>query len=245
MENRIIGELLVKHLELFGRLAADDRDALLGVRGEVVSLERGDDVLKVRGPPSHSVVVIEGLLQRYRVNPDGQRQIHSIYIPSDAPCLEALPMDYMDSSLGALVPSKVGVVPRGEMFRIMDARPNVLTLIWRETLVQAAINREWLMRNSQPPPHTRLAHFLCEITSRARAAGLDHRGAFDLPLVDEDLGDALALSQRDLARTVKVLHATGAVRFQAGKVTVKDWRQLTDIAEFDDSYLHLPRRQAA
>jgi CRP-like cAMP-binding protein len=244
MSDRIIGDLLAKHLELFGRLSSADADALRGVRGEVIALQRGEDVLKDRGPPSHTVVVIEGLLQRYRINLDGQRQVHSIYIPSDAPCLEALPMDYMDSSLGALVPSKVGLVPRAEMFRIMDAHPNVLTLIWRETLVQAAINREWLMRNSQTPAHTRIAHFLCEVMVRCRAAGLNHGDTCDLPLMDEDFRDALALSALDVARTLKVLHATGAVRFEGGKVTVRDWGQLTDIAEFDDSYLHLPRRRS-
>ena len=77
----------------------------------------------------------------------------------------------MDNSLAAAAPSQVGIVPHSELFRVMDARPKVLALIWRETLVQGAIFREWLMRNSQMLAHAQMAHFFCEVMTRARAAG--------------------------------------------------------------------------
>ena len=63
--------------------------------------------------------------------------------------MEAIHIGVMDNNLGALTPSRVGLVPIPELHRIMDLRPNVLGLIWRETLVQAAILRAWLMRNSR------------------------------------------------------------------------------------------------
>src|SRR5829696_6672666 len=103
--------------------------------------------------------------------PSGRPADPSFYLPTDTPCLETLHIGVMDNNLGAVAPSRIGLVPHPELFRVMDARPNVLALIWRETLIQASTFREWLMRNSQKLAHVQTAHFFCEIMTRARAAG--------------------------------------------------------------------------
>jgi CRP-like cAMP-binding protein len=121
----------------------------------------------------------------------------------------------------------------------METHPNLNALMWRETLVQASILRAWLMRNSQTQAHERMAHLFCEIMVRARAAGLTQGGTCELPITQEDLADALGMSVVHVNRTLMLLRATGAVEFRGGKLTVMDWEQLVEIAEFDGSYLHL------
>jgi CRP-like cAMP-binding protein len=125
--------------------------------------------------------------------------------------LETLHIGVMDNNLGAVAPSRIGLVPHPELFRVMDARPNVLALIWRETLIQASTFREWLMRNSQKLAHVQMAHFFCEIMTRARAAGLTHDDACDLPIRQDDLGDALGISTVHVNRTLMMLRAAGLV----------------------------------
>jgi CRP-like cAMP-binding protein len=234
-----IGEVLVKHLGLIGQLSDGDKDALLSIKGEVRDLQRGEDVLKVGDRPSHAVVVFSGLLQRYTMSPQGKRQIHSFYLPTDAPCLETLHIVVMDNTLGAVAPSRIGLVPHPELFRVMDAHPKVLALIWRETLIQASIFREWLMRNSQKLAHVQMAHFFCEIMTRARAAGLAQDDTCDLPITQEDLGDTLGMSTVHVNRTLMMLRAAGMVEFRGGKLMALDWEKLVEIAEFDPTYLHL------
>jgi CRP-like cAMP-binding protein len=202
-------------------------------------LTRGEDVLTDGERPPHSVVVISGALQRYTLGPDGQRQIHSLYLPTDTPCLEAIHIIVMDNNLGAIAPSRVGLVPIPELLRVMETRPNLNSLMWRETLVQASILRAWLMRNSQTQGHERMAHLFCEMFVRARAAGLAQHDTCDLPITQEDLGDALGLSVVHVNRTLMLLRSTGAMEFRRGRLTVLNWDQLVDIAEFDGSYLHL------
>ena len=237
----MIGEVLAKHLRLIGRLSDDDEAALLGIRGDIRDVPQGEDVLKEGEHPTESVVVITGLLHRYRRNPQGRRQIHSVYLPTDAPSLETLHMEVMDNSLGALAPSRIGVIPHAELFRVMDAHPRILALCWRETLVQAAIFREWLMRNSQLLAHAQLAHFFCEIMTRARAAGLASGDTCALPITLEDLGDALGMSAVHVTRTLAVLRKAGLAEFRDGTLTVLQWEPLVEIAEFDPGYLHLHR----
>jgi CRP-like cAMP-binding protein len=236
---REIGEVLVRHLGLIGELSAKDEDALLSVRGEIRDLQRGEDVLTDVERPAHSVVVIDGLLQRYTVGPQGKRQIHSFYIPTDTPSLEAVHIGVMDNNLGALTPSRVGLVPLPELHRLMGLRPNVLSLIWRETLVQAAILRAWLMRNSRLLPDGQMAHLFCETVARAKAAGLTEGDSCDLPVTHEDLADALGMPAVHVNRTLTMLRAARLAEFQSGRLTILNWNQLVDIAEFDSSYLHL------
>jgi CRP-like cAMP-binding protein len=60
-----IGEAMIRHLELMGRLTEEDKKALLGLKGNVRDLQRGEDVLVDGERPPYSVVVLSGLLQRY------------------------------------------------------------------------------------------------------------------------------------------------------------------------------------
>jgi CRP-like cAMP-binding protein len=239
--SRDVGEVLVRHLGLFGSLSDGDKDALMSVKGEVRDLEAGEDVLTDGERPTYSVVVIAGLLQRYTLAPDRKRQIHSFYLSTDTPSLEAIHIGVMDNNLGALTPSRVGLVPLPELHRIMDLRPNVLGLIWRETLVQAAILRAWLMRNSRLLPDGKMAHLFCEIMTRAKAAGFVPDDTCDLPVTHEDIGDALGMASVHVNRTLTMLRDAGLADLHAGRLTVFDWPRLVEVAEFDPSYLHLLR----
>jgi CRP-like cAMP-binding protein len=145
----------------------------------------------------------------------------------------------MDNTLAAAAPSRVVIVPHAELFRVMDARPQILSLIWPETLVQAAVFREWLMRNSRMLAHAQMAHFFCEIMTRAKAAGLAEGDTCDLALTQEDLADALGMSPVHVNRTLMILRSGGLLDFRSGKLTVTNWDGLVEAAEFDPAYLHL------
>ena len=237
-----VGAVVAHRLCQIGELDADDVAALHTLRGEVRDVPRGEDLL-VEGDerPRESVVVVSGLLQRYNISAEGRRQIHSFYIAGDTPCLETLHLDYLDNNLGAAAPSRIGIVPHSELHRVMEERPKVRALVWRETLVQAGIFRAWLMRNSQLLAHAALAHFFCELLTRARGAGLSDGTAMDLPLTQEDVADALGMTSVHVNRTLSLLRTGGLGDFRGGRLTVPDPARLAEVGEFDPRYLHLRR----
>ena len=234
-----VGEMLAAHLALIGELPDEDREALMALDAEEREVERLDDIIRAGDHPTNVVIVLSGFLYRHTPGANGARQIHSFYLPSDSPCLETLYIDYMDNNLGAVVDSRVGLIPHGEIYRLIDERPEVRKLIFRETLVQGAIFREWLMRNSTMPAHASLAHLFCEMFTRAKAAGLAEEGAFDLPITPDMLGDAIGLAPVHTSRTLQLLRDTGAVDWRDGRLTVLDWEKLSQTADFDPHYLHL------
>jgi DNA-binding transcriptional regulator LsrR (DeoR family) len=85
---------------------------------------------------------------------------------------------------------------------------------------------------------------LCEIYLRLRSVGLANGHAYELPLTQAELGDALGVSTAHVNRTLQDLRGEGLITFKAGSVTVQDWERLREAGEFDATYLHL-RQDAA
>ncbi len=235
----LVGETLARHLSCLGDLPEPDRTAICGMDGEVRELARLRDQLREGDHPTDVVVVLSGLLYRYTIGPEGARQVHSFYLPTEAPCLETLYIDYMDNNLGAVVDSRIGLIPHDQIYDIIDRYPEARKLLWRQTLVQGAIFREWLVRNSNLPAHASLAHFFCEIFTRARAAGLVEDDSCDLPLTQELVADALGLTAVHVNRTLQLLRANGMVEWRERRLTVSNFEGLADIADFKPRYLHL------
>jgi CRP-like cAMP-binding protein len=235
----MIGRALLAHLLRIGDLSPDDREAVLRVQGEQRALKRHEDVVKAGDKPTATVVLLRGFLQRYVSRRDGSRQIHAFYIPTDAPSLESLQLDVMDNSLCAIVQSTVGIIPHGELHDLMRGRPQLLRLIWRASLVQGAMFREWLMRNSRLPADAAMAHLFCEIFIRSKAAGLVENGSCEMPVTQEMLADALGLTGVHVNRTLRTLRDTGMVDHKGRMLLVPDFKRLAEFADFDPGYLHL------
>ena len=236
------GETFIRRLELIGHLDDGDRQALRAMAGEFREIGRGAQLISVGDRPSHVVGIVTGLLHRFTVTEDGERQIHAFYLPTDVPSADTLHMPVMDTAMSAAVPSRIVLVEHAEMLAVLNQRPNIRDLLWRETLVQASMFRTWLMRNSQMIAEVRMAHLFCELFWRARAAGADSNGSLSFPVSREDLSAALGMTTVQANRTLKLLEDTGAVKLTHGMLSLNDPEQLKNFAQFDPSYLHLRPR---
>jgi CRP-like cAMP-binding protein len=235
----VIGEALVTHLSCISTVRPEDADAIRRIPGEVRTIRRHRDILSPGEIPGFAVVVLRGLLARYSTSSKGARQIHGFCMPTDTPGLEALHLDYIDDTLGALVSSVVGFVSHKSLFRLMDERPCVAALIARAGVLQGSICRQWLMRNSTQPAHASMANLFCETYARADAAGLVDNGCCDLPVTQENLGEALGLTGVHVNRTLQLLRQLGLVELKLGRLVIHDFDELAKLAEFDPHYLHL------
>jgi CRP-like cAMP-binding protein len=238
----VIGQVLLNHLSRVGDLCPDDRAAGLGVQGDVRTFRRHEDISKTGALPCFSVVVVTGFLQRYVSRRDGSRQIHSFYIPGDAPSLESMHLDYLDSSLSAAVPSEIALIPHGELQDLMRARPKVQSLIWRSSLIQSALYREWLMRNSRLAADRAMAHLFCEILERLKVVGLAENDSYDFPLTQQELGECLGLTSVHVNRTLQALRKRGLIQVENRRAAILDLPGLQALGEFDPDSLYLENR---
>lgn len=241
----VIGESLARHLCRVGKLSSEDRNAILQLKGDIRLARRHEDIVRAGSSPTFCILILRGFLQRYSSRRDGSRQIHSFYIPGDAPSLESIHLDVMDNSICAVVNSEVALIPHADLLELMAARPDIQALVWRSSLIQSSLYREWLTRNSRLPADGAMAHLFCEMYIRSSVAGLVDQNSCDMPLTQEMLADALGLTGVHVNRTLQQLRETGMVDHKNGRLFVHDVRKLASFADFDPSYLHLRNGHAA
>ena len=70
-------------------------------------------------------------------------------------------------------------------------------------------------------------------------AGLGEHGNYELPITQEQLADAVALTSVHVNRTLMKLEQAGLITRNRRMITVVNWEKLMAKADFDPRYLHL------
>lgn len=236
---------LVENLALRAPIGADDRRAILSLPYTLRTLEPASYIVREGDPPRHCGVLISGYAYRQKLTGDGARQIVSIHIPSEALDFQNLFLDEADHSVQMLTRGEVAMIARAHLQAIADARPAVAHAILVATLIEASIFREWVLNVGRRNSRARLAHMLCEFAIRLDAAGLAANRAYELPMTQEQLADALGLTPVHVNRTLKALEADGLIRRSKRNVSFPNWEQMREVADFNQRYLHLAPQEAA
>jgi len=231
--------LLARRLD--GRMALDDAAvrAILAVPHELTMLRPGDYCLREGARPKRSTVVIEGYVFRHKLVRDGGRQILAVHLPGDFVDLQNILLDESDHNIQALTHATLCAFPHADMLDLAFRHPAIGKALWRESLVEASLFREWIANIGRRDARARVAHLLCELAVRREAAGLGPRDTFELPMTQEQLGDALALTAVHINRTLRALESDSLIHRTKRTVTIADWARLSAVADFDEAYLHL------
>ena len=237
MEKPSLHALLTKLSHNHG-LSDGDRAELGRLPLHEVVIAIGQDVVRAGDQADHCAVILEGLAFGYKMTGDGKRQILCLHLAGDMPDLQSLRFGRTDTGVGAVTGCRVGYMPYAALREICSRSPGLMEVLWRETLVQAAIVREWLLNVGRRDALARLAHLMCEMVFRQRAAGLTSDFSCSFPLTQTSLADALGLSMVHVNRTLQKLRADKLVEWNGRRLTVLDWRRLCVVADFDPAYLH-------
>lgn len=231
-------------LKLKARDALDPREEQR-LRDAVSSVEdfpAGKTLVRAGATLSHSMLVVDGFLARYKDLADGARQIQEIHVGGDFTDLHGFILKRLDHNVGTLTRARIAMVPHEALLRISEDEPHLSRLLWFSTLLDSAIQREKIVSVGRRAALARLAHMLCELHVRLDIAGLAQDGSFALPLTQLDLGDAAGLTSVHVNRMLKQLRDDRLVTARGGTVTIHDAQRLRQIAEFDPAYLYLDRR---
>ena len=241
MDPREPAAVLIRKLESIADLTDEVREALRGLPMQVRSIGADQDIVQDGSRPSQCCLLLEGFACRYKLTPDGKRQILSFHIPGDIPDLQSLHLKVMDHGLGTLTPSKVAFIAHDKLLEVCDRHAGLTTAFWRDTLIDSAIFREWIVNVGRRPAYQRMAHVFCELMLRFRAIGIADGDRFELPLTQAELADALGLSTVHVNRTLQELRVAGLITMTDGVVTVGNWEHLKEAGAFDPTYLHVKR----
>ncbi|GAC1548730.1 MAG: Crp/Fnr family transcriptional regulator [Beijerinckiaceae bacterium] len=233
-----LSRLIVK-LESITRLCEEEKQAVLNLPVSIRELQADRDIVREGDRPTQSCLIVEGFLCRYRVLPDGTRQIFSFHVPGDVPDLQSLHIDVMDHSLGTIVSSKVAFIPHEALRKLNHRHPRIADMFWRDTLIDAAIFRAWLVGIGRKSAYSRIAHLFAEMFVKLQAVGLTEGTRCIFPLTQTEIGDALGLSTVHVNRSIQKLRADELIALENGHLRIKDWEGLKQAGMFDPIYLHL------
>lgn len=232
--------LLIRKMEAFVRLSNEDTAALDRIwNGTRHSIMAQSDIVREGEPPRVIRVVLNGWACRYSLLEDGRRQITGFFLPGDIFDLNNFVLKKMDHSIRALSMVQCVSLSHLEFEKLTFGRPRIMQALWWETLVSAAIQREWTVNLGQRSALERLAHLLCELHIRLKVIGLVLDDTFDFPVTQLELADTLGLTAVHVSRTLKTLRSRNLIRLEDHQLQILDFGELCRIAMFDANYLHL------
>jgi CRP-like cAMP-binding protein len=236
---------LIRKLESIFTLTEDERQALETLPMQIVAIKEGQDIVRMGDRPSRSCLLLSGFACMYKVTGDGKRQIHNFHIPGDIPDLQSLHLKVLDNSLGTLTPCSVGFITHEALDKLCERHYRIAKALWRETLIDGAVFREWMTSIGQREAYSRIAHLLCEMLVRLRAVGLVNGYSCNWPITQSEIGDALGITTVHVNRVLKAMRADGLIELQGDRLNIPDWEKLKKAGDFDPTYLHLESNQAA
>ena len=238
MDRELVLAALLRRLDTVSGLDDADIAAIRSLPIVVRQWEAGRAIVSDGGRPKECCLVIEGFCVRAKTTVSGQRQILSIHIAGEIPDLQSLHLHRMDHDLIAVAASTLGFISHASLRALTRANPNIAEILWRDTLINSAILREWIVNVGQRPAPSRLAHTLVEFRRRLASSGRAAGDTFEMPLTQEQISEALGITPVHANRIIRQLRDDKIVEISRGRVAVLDEAKLAEFAQFDDRYLH-------
>jgi CRP-like cAMP-binding protein len=223
------------------RATLDDaaRADLLDLPYKLHRYDRSSYLVREGDQPQRSCLVVSGFTYRQKVTVMGARQILSVYIPGDFIDIEAALLNIADDSIQALTACEIAQFATADVRALMCAHPQIALAFWIDSLIFASIFREWIANIGRRDARTRIAHLLCEFARRLEVAGVAEEYRYELPMTQEQLGDAAGLTPVHVNRVLRELDGEGVINRTKRQIEITDWPGLRLIADFNDTYLHL------
>jgi len=223
-------------------VSAEEEQAVRNVVSHVETVPAARTLVRAGQPLEHSTLLLDGLLCRYKDLKSGARQITELHIAGDFADLHGFTLKSLDHNLGTLTDCTIASVPHQALAEITERFPHLARLYWFSTNLDAAIHREWEVSLGRRTALSRLAHLFCELYIRLGIVKLTQTNGYPLPLTQTDLAECLGLTPVHVNRTLRQLRETGLVEFRDRQVIIRDLPGLRRVAEFDDRYLYLAKR---
>ncbi len=235
------GHMFAPALRKLGKrvtFSAEDDAAFQGMPFSIKELNAGSYIVRERDQIKNCCILLTGFAFRSKIVGNGGRQILSIHIPGDIVDIQHAMLNTADYNIQMLTTGNVAFVSAVTLKELAFKHPTIGQALWLETLVDGSIFREWIANVGRRDARTRVSHLLCEFTVRLHTAGLAGGRRYELPMTQEQLGDATGLTAVHVNRTMRGLRTDGLISSDKRAITIEDWKALTIVGDFDMAYLH-------
>jgi CRP-like cAMP-binding protein len=219
------------------RLSREELQPLRDVPHTLQAFNRDDFIVREGTRPTTCAIIVAGSAFRLKVVNHGARQIMAFHFPGEFIDLQNCLLSVNDHSVQAMTACRVAVFPKQAVASLVESSPNLTRALWLDTLIEAAIFREWVVNVGRRNARARIAHLLCELAVRLEEFSRGEK-VYQMPITQEQIADATGMTSVHTNRTIQSLRREGLISLSAGRLVVHDWPALKSIGDFSDLYLH-------
>ena len=238
MDRSFILDTLLKRWSRRVTITREDSEALADLPWSERAFGRDAYVVREGERTTTCALLVRGFAFRQKLVSDGARQIISIHIPGEFVDLQNSLLPVSDHNVQCLGRASFAMVSKAALLELSASCPNIARAIFLDTLLDASIFREWVVNVGRRDARARIAHLLCELADRLKAAGATDGEIYDFPLTQEQVADATGLTAVHTNRTLQSLRRDGLISLSSSRLVILDWNALVDVGDFNERYLH-------
>jgi CRP/FNR family transcriptional regulator, anaerobic regulatory protein len=228
------GSCLAERLGHYVRLSEGEREALEGLEEQDRFFRRGSVVIGENEKPREMFVVRAGWLHSSAVLGNGSRQILRFHFQGDIIGLSLLAFADSPETVTAVTDVTLCPFSREKLARIIDEHPRLGALLLGLTAADRVSIADRLASVGRTSARARVGSLICELFARMRRIGAVNGDGIQLPLTQEEIGDATGLTSVHVNRMMRALVQDGIIERNGGSVRLLDERRLASEANFTD-----------
>jgi CRP-like cAMP-binding protein len=201
-----LGSCLAERLSHYVRLTEAESLSLAQLEDQDRAYRRGAVVIRENESPRELFIVRSGWLHSSGVLGNGSRQILRFHFQGDILGLPLLAFADSPETVTAVTDVVLAPFSREKLAQLIEDHPRLGALILGLSVAERVALADRLASIGRTSARARVGSLICEIVSRMRRLGAVGEGGFiQLPLTQEDIGDATGLTSVHVNRMMRAL----------------------------------------
>ncbi len=225
---------LEKRIASYLALTYHERDGLDWLERRERVVAAGDIVCSEGDADAPLFIVGSGWLHSSVKLASGDRQIVQFHFIGDLIAAHSLAWDKSASTITAVSDCTLYEVPGEALGRLFVQHPRVAAMLYGLAAADHISVCDRLASVGRMNGMDRIATLLLELRSRLRIVDGEDGATFQLPLTQQDLGDATGLTKAHVNRSLRAWEETGLIVRQGRLVCITDVAALAERVAFKD-----------
>lgn len=196
-----------------------------------LTVEAGSMLFLEGTSSAHLYTVLSGSAFRYKLLPDGRRQILNYCLPGDFIGLQGSVMDEMQHSIEAMSDMVLCVFQREGLWRLFETHAGLsFDVTWLAARSEQIVDQQ-LLSVGRRSAIERCAHLLLHLAKRVEEVGLMRTSnKVRIPITQQHIADTLGLSLVHTNRTIARLIRDRVIRWKEQEYEILNRERLVDLA---------------
>lgn len=233
------GSCLAERLAHYVSLTAQEESALASLEEQERSFRRGTTVRREHDNARELFIVQKGWLHSCVLLGNGSRQIMRLHFPGDILGLSSLAFGRSSDSIIAVTDVTLCPFDKDKLSLLFAQHPRLAGLIFTLSIAERVSLADRLASIGRTSARARVASLLCEIFARLRIMEGAKVTDVQIPLTQEEIGDATGLTAVHVNRMMRGLVDDGVIGRSGNHVSLVDEARLAAEANFIDRFAEI------